>query len=87
MPIIIEEAKPPSETLNESCSEQSLTLCKKRLLAILSWNFIKGCISVFFDILLLCILIVAIIYFYKHRQQVFTTCVKVELTQTCTKWP
>lgn len=75
MSITIEKAR-HSETLNNSSTE-------KRLSVYLSW---KKYISALFDVLLLCVLIVAAIYFYHHRSELLTKCVNVGYTQACNTW-
>jgi uncharacterized membrane protein len=75
MSITIEKAR-HSETLNDSSTE-------KRLSVYLSW---KKYISILFDFLLFCVLIIATVYFYHHRSEMLTQCVNVAYTRACNTW-
>jgi hypothetical protein len=86
MPVLTGEARTP-KIVEGALFEQ---LSKNRFSQFpmhMFWSLCKKCISIAFDILLICILLAAAVYFYKHREQVLTTCYQVSYVYNCVRWP
>lgn len=86
MPVLTGEARTPKMVdgaLSEQLSKNSFSQFSMHIF----WNLCKRCISITFDILLICILLAAAVYFYKHREQVLTTCYQVSYVYNCVRWP
>jgi hypothetical protein len=86
MPVLTGEARTPKiveGALFEQLSKNRFSQFSMHMF----WNLCKRCISIAFDILLICILLAAAAYFYKHREQVLTTCYQVSYVYNCVRWP